>query len=99
MKLIVLNRAAKLFRKRAIPFLSACVATAGIQAAITDGLVAYWPLDVNNGGITPDAVYTNNMSVVGNPAIVPGQAGNAFTFDGTSTYLTNLHSVDNSLSG
>jgi hypothetical protein len=69
----------------------ALLATAVPAADLRDGLVSYWPLDVNDGGTTPDWGVGNTMTIVGAPAVEPGQVGNAFTLNGASTYLTNLH--------
>jgi len=68
-------------------------------AAVTDGLVSYWPLDATNSGTTPDALFTNTLSVVGPVTVASGQLGNAFTLNGTTTYLTNLHATDRTSSG
>lgn len=74
--------------------------SAGAQPAdVRQGLVSYWPLDVNNAGTTPDAAFGNTMSVVGSPTVAAGQFGNAFTLNGSSTYLTNLHTTDNAVTG
>src|ERR1043165_1259198 len=82
-----------------LAFLLATVAAA--QGAITDGLVSYWPLDDNSGGVTPDLSFANTMTVQGSPTVGPGQAAfsNAFTLNGSSTYLTNLHTSDNTDTG
>jgi hypothetical protein len=69
------------------------------RAAITDGLVSYWPLDVNDGTTTPDLSFGNTMTVAGAPVVGPGQFSNAFSFSGTTPYLTNLHDFDNSGTG
>lgn len=66
---------------------------------IRQGLVAYWPLDAHDTLTTPDLAGANTLNVVGNPAVGAGQFGNAFTFNGTSIYLTNLHTVDNGPTG
>jgi hypothetical protein len=66
---------------------------------VRQGLVSYWPLDVNNAGTTPDAAFGNTMTIVGAPTVGAGQFGNAFTFNGSSTYLTNLHTADNAVTG
>ena len=71
-----------------------------IQGAdLRDGLVSYWPLDANDAGTTPDWAAGNTMSVTGSPAIELGQFGNAFRFDGTTTYLSHRHSPDNFVTG
>src|SRR6266576_3011420 len=69
------------------------------RGAITDGLVSYWPLDDNSGGVTPDLSFANAMSSVGSPTVSAGQFSNAFTFTGSSTYLTNIHTSDNTDTG
>jgi hypothetical protein len=69
------------------------------RAAVIDGLVSYWPLDADAGGSTPDLSFDNTMTIVGSPAVSPGQFGNAFTFTGPATYLTNLHEPDNGATG
>lgn len=38
-------------------------------ADILTGLVSYWPLEVNNGGTTPDSSFANNLTVNGAPTI------------------------------
>jgi hypothetical protein len=68
-------------------------------ADLRDGLVSYWKLDLNDAGTTPDWGVGNHMSVIGNPVVEPGQVGNAFRFDGTSTYLSNRHSPDRLTTG
>jgi hypothetical protein len=71
----------------------------GAGAALTDGLVSYWPLDATNGPTTPDAAFTNTLSLVGPVTVPVGQVSNAFSFNGTSTYLTNLHATDRTATG
>lgn len=70
---------------------------------IRQGLVAYWPMDgTPDDIITPDATpFGNHLRLVGMSAgsFVPGRVGNAASFNGTSTYMTNLHSVDNAATG
>ena len=56
------------------------------------GLLAYWPLDAANGGATPDLGLGNNLVINGAPSIVPGVVSNAFSFDGSSQYLSVAHS-------
>ena len=63
-------------------------------ADVRDGLVSYWPLDAVDGGTTADVGFMNTMTVVGDPAVSPGKVGNALTFVGPNTYLTNLHASD-----
>ena len=71
-----------------------------IQAAsLREGLVSFWPLETTDGVVTPDLASGNAMSVVGVPIVSPGQRDNAFTFDGVSAYLVNVHTPDNSITG
>jgi hypothetical protein len=68
-------------------------------AALTDGLVAHWPMETISGGVTPDEALDNHLSVVGTPAGVAGQFGNAFLLDGASTYFTNYHGTEPTATG
>lgn len=83
--------------------LGATVRLAVAQPAdIRQGLVAYWPLDATDGVITADATpLQNNLTLVAmDPSsFVPGEFGNAGSFNGSSSYLTNLHSSDNAVTG
>jgi len=58
-------------------------AMAGAQM-VTDGLVAYWPLDKDTvGGKTvKDVIGGNDGTIVGDPKIVPGKVNDAMEFDG-----------------
>ena len=63
---------------------------------ITNGLVAYWPLDTIIGTKTPDLVSGYDLTVVNMTAagnIVPGKWGKAFSF--TNATHTLLQRVDN----
>ncbi|HWN94288.1 MAG TPA: LamG-like jellyroll fold domain-containing protein [Methylomirabilota bacterium] len=71
-------------------------------ADLRQGLVAYWQLNETDGFITPDATpFNNHLTLVGMGGgnFVPGQFDNAAQFNGSSTYMTNLHSPDPSISG
>ncbi|MEY2408773.1 MAG: hypothetical protein QOF48_1443 [Verrucomicrobiota bacterium] len=68
-------------------------------ADIRVGLVAYWPLDSISAATTADMAFTNKLNVVGAPVVGPAQYGNGFTLNGTSTYLSNIHTTDNTDSG
>ncbi len=69
-------------------------------ADIRQDLVAYWPMETHDGATTLDATpFANNLNVTGAPTIGAGQRGNAFTFDGSSTYLANSHTADNAITG
>jgi hypothetical protein len=72
-------------------------AGSAVGAPIHTGLVSYWPLDVDNGGTTPDLATGNNLNIIGGSTIVPGRFGTnlAFSFDGASQYLTVAHSTNN----
>lgn len=72
---------------------------AAAQGAITDGLVSYWPLDANDGGTAADFSFTNPLTIAGAPAVTAGQFSNAFTFNATSTWLTNIHTYESSDTG
>jgi hypothetical protein len=76
-------------------------ASAGVCAPIHTGLVSFWPLDVDNGGTTPDLATGNNLNIIGSSTIVPGRFGTnaAFAFDGTSQYLTLTHTTNNMPTG
>ena len=81
--------------------LGACLATS-VFAQPSDvrvGLVAYYPLEAINSGTTPDMAFTNTLTVVGTPDVGAGKFNNAFTFNGSSSYLTNLHAPDNTATG
>ena len=80
-------------------FLAAFLLRLASQAAVVDGLVSYWPLDVSNGGITPDLSFSNQMIINGGATVVAGQFSNAFSFNGSSQYLINYHSTNNANSG
>ncbi len=80
------------FQRLALAFLLLAFGSSH-AADVRDGIVSYWPLDSINENITPDAAFTNAMSVVGTPTVGPGKFGNAFTF-ANNIYLTNLHAPD-----
>jgi hypothetical protein len=72
----------------------------GVQAAdIREGLVAHWPLDANDGGTAVDNGLGNTMFVTNSPAVNPGQFNNAFTLDGSTTFLLAPHLPDNTING
>jgi hypothetical protein len=51
-------------------------------------LIGYWPLDVTNGGTTPDLALGNPLTINGGASAVPGVFSNAFSFDGVAKYLS-----------
>jgi hypothetical protein len=63
------------------------------RAALTDGLVSYWPLNgvtSTNSSATPDITPNgNNLTLFGStlPTFVAGRVGNAVSLDGVSQYL------------
>jgi hypothetical protein len=76
--------------------------TTAQAADIRLGLVAYWRMDGLDGSTVPDETSNNNDQTVVNVTggnFVPGQFGNAVSLNGSSTYMTNVHSTDPSLSG
>jgi hypothetical protein len=76
---------------RIVPLVILLATVAVARGAITDGLVSYWPMDATNGATTPDLSFANTMSIVGPITNAVGQFSNAMQFNGTSTYLTNIH--------
>src|ERR1051326_8863484 len=62
------------------------------RADLLTGLVSYWPLDVNNSGVTPDISFANALTVNGAPSVTSGQFSNAFNLSSTtSDYLVITH--------
>lgn len=64
----------------------AAAAALSASADVREGLVAYWPMDAvaPDGFTTPDLVAGNNLVLYNMDAssLVPGQHGQAFSFDG-----------------
>lgn len=53
-----------------------------LSADVRVGLITYWPLDVDNGGTTPDMGSSgNNLTEFNGPTVVSGQVSNAFSFN------------------
>jgi len=72
---------------------AAAVYAAPAYAALTDGLVSYWPLNGNANDITPNA---NNLTVNGSVAYVTGTLGQqAAQFDGSTAYLSTTYTIAN----
>lgn len=70
------------------------------RADLLTGLVSYWPLDVNNSGITPDMSFANNLTVNGAPTATSGQVSNAFNLSSaTLDYLAITHGFSNAETG
>lgn len=83
-----------------LTFASAAGFATAQPADVRQGLVAYWPLESTDGGIANDATaFANQLTVSGSPLAGAGVRGNAFTFDGASTYLANSHTEDNTPTG
>jgi len=78
----------------ALTILITCLGWA--QTELTDGLVAYWPLDeIKETGITPDATpNTNDLFAVGPPSLVTGIRGKAVSLNGIDQYLYLQYVVD-----
>jgi hypothetical protein len=71
-------------------------------ADIRQGLVAYWQMDGLDGLNVPDRTpFSNHMRAVNitGANFVTGQFSNAVSLNGSSTYMTNLHSPDPSITG
>jgi hypothetical protein len=67
---------------------------------LTNGLVAYWPLDSIAGVKTPDVVsaYDLTMSNMGPTNLVEGRWGNALYFDKTfSQFARRIHNAGDAL--
>jgi hypothetical protein len=74
--------------------------TVAQPADIRQGLIAYWPLETTDGGISPDLTpFGNPLPIVGSPVVSPGQFNNAYTFDGSTTYLSSTHDFDSAATG
>lgn len=59
---------------------------------LTNGMLAYWPLDTIAGVKTPDLVSAYDMTLGGtvNPTLVPGKWGNALSFDETKSQIARV---------
>ena len=89
------NSLAKLILSAAL----VCGSSLFARADLYTGLVSYWAMDVNNSGTTPDASFTNNLTLVGAPTSVAGQVGSAFLLNGSSDWLTINHGTSNGDTG
>lgn len=70
------------------------------HAALSDGLVSYWPLEEAQGTKTPDLVsgYDMNLNNLTAADIVVGKVGNCFTFSNVKqTLLSRVHSESEDL--
>jgi hypothetical protein len=68
--------------------------------SLTNGLVAYWPLDTVAGVKTPDLVSAYDMTVnnMGSSNLVAGKWGKALAFDKTlSQYARRIHAAGDAL--
>lgn len=52
------------------------------SGTLTNGLVAYWPLDEGNGTLADDASGNGHNGIVTGPMWIPGQFGSALQFSG-----------------
>jgi len=59
---------------------------------LTNGMLAYWPLDTITGVKTPDLVSAYDMTLGGtsNPTNAPGKWGNAMSFDATKSQIARV---------
>jgi hypothetical protein len=67
---------------------------------VTNGIVAYWPLDTLAGVRTPDLVSAYDLTVanMSNTNVVPGKWGNALSFTGAnSQYARRIHNPGDAL--
>ncbi|MBI5384839.1 MAG: immunoglobulin domain-containing protein [Verrucomicrobia bacterium] len=77
--------------------LGLAITAAAQPADIRQGLVAYWPFESTDGATTLDATpFANHLNVVNLSAgnFTAGRFANAVTLNGSSTYLTNLHTPE-----
>ncbi len=87
---------------RAFSFVLLLAAFKLAAADIRQGLVAYWQMDALDGVNVPDVTpFSNHVRAVNitGANFVPGQFGNAVSFNASSTYLTNLHGPDPAITG
>ena len=95
-------KALKVFpRFAALMFLGVAIMTAGgLRAraqALTNDLVAHWPLDIIQGASTPDVVSGYNMQLrnLSPTNIVAGMRSNAFSFfNAQQTLLSRVHATN-----
>jgi SAM-dependent methyltransferase len=67
--------------------MSILLVSTGVRADITDGLIAYWPMDENAGGAVYDMSGNGHKGTIhGNPLWVRGKFGSALAFDGTGSW-------------
>ncbi|MGH7980596.1 MAG: LamG domain-containing protein, partial [Limisphaerales bacterium] len=68
------------------------------QSGLWTNLVSYWPFDTvtanSTGTVTPDLAIGNDLILSNAPALVPGEDGNCFQFNGTSQFLGLVHSTE-----
>ena len=69
-------------------------------AAISDGLVSYWPMESVQGGKTPDKVsgYDMNLNNLSAADLVDGKVGKCFKFENAKqTMLSRIHGANDEL--
>jgi len=67
---------------------------------LTNGIVAYWPLDTVAGTKTPDVVSAYDLTLFGStaPSLVEGKWGNAMSFSSASSqYASRTHTAGESI--
>ncbi|PIO00515.1 hypothetical protein COT72_00365, partial [archaeon CG10_big_fil_rev_8_21_14_0_10_43_11] len=62
-------------------------------AALDEGLVGYWALDEGVGGVAEDASGNGNDGTIFSATWASGYAGNALSFDGSTSYV-NIPALD-----
>lgn len=70
------------------------------QAALSDGLVSYWPMDTIQGTKTPDLVsgYDMDLNNLTTADLVPGKVGKTFSFSNAKkTMLSRVHKAGEAL--
>ena len=80
--------------------LAIIVSTDTAHAALSDGLVSYWPLDEVQGTKTPDLVsgYDMNLNNLTAADLVAGKTGKCFSFNNTKqTLLSRIHGPNDDL--
>jgi hypothetical protein len=65
------------------------------NTVVSGSVISHWPLDAASGGATPDVISGNDFKLFGNPTITSGAISNAFSFDGSSQYLSITHGTVN----
>ena len=81
-------------------FFTALAAASAVRGELTDGMIAYWPLDEVAGEKSPELVNGYDMKAVNLTAddVVEGKWGNAISFDSSrQTMLERINDPDDKL--